>query len=293
MFASSPPRSEPASGSDAQNDVRWARGRPSLAHWIGGIVLVVVVVQLTIFFAANPNLEWTIVWRYLFDPSLLKGLQVTLTLTVTAMTVGILIGWVAALMRLSGFRLFSLSASLYLWIFRSVPALVQILFWFNLAYLLPTVKIGLPFGAVLFEAPTNQVVSAFTAAVLALGLHEGAYMAEIFRAGILSVPIGQREAARVLGLTRRQEILGIVLPQSLRFIVPPTGSQVISMLKGTSLISAIALGELLYSAQAIYNRTFEVIPLLMVVCFWYMAIVGLLSMAQSGLERHFNRGHQR
>src|SRR5690606_12603737 len=166
-----------------------------------------------------------------------------------------------------------------------------LIFWFNLAYLVPEFSFGIPFGPTLFEINTNQLITPFIAAVLGLGLCEAAYMSEVIRAGLNSVDKGQSEAARAIGLPRSKAFFRIVLPQSMRFIVPPMGSQAILLLKGTSLVSIIALSDLLHSAQTIYNRTLEVVPLLMVATLWYLIIVSIMSVLQLVLERYFNRGH--
>jgi polar amino acid transport system permease protein len=178
-------------------------------------------------------------------------------------------------------------------VFRGLPPLVQLLIWYNLAYLVPQIRIGLPFfGPELASFDTNVVISAWTAAVIALSLHEGAYMAETIRAGLLSVDPGQRDAAKALGMSERRTLFRIVLPQALRFIIPPTGSQAIALLKGTSLVSAITLGDLLHSVQLIYDRTFQVVPMLVVACFWYLLVIAILSFFQMKLERYYGRGHR-
>jgi polar amino acid transport system permease protein len=198
-------------------------------------------------------------------------------------------------MRLSPNPLVSGASWTYIWFFRGTPVLVQILFWYIVSALYPRFSIGLPFGPELTSFSANSVISTFVAGMLALGLNEGAYMAEIVRAGIISVDEGQTEAAKSLGMTRLLTMRRIVLPQAMRVIIPPTGNETISMLKTTSLVSAIALAppELLGAAQNIYDRTYEVIPLLIVASIWYLLLTTILTVGQYYLERHYARGAAR
>ena len=271
-----------------QTSTERIRPRPnpwSIVTWlIGGVVIAQVVYVLV----TNPNFEWDVVRQWLFAGSVIRGLMMTLLLTVICMVVGIVIGITLAVFRLSRNKLLQLIAATYISFFRAVPALVQLIFWYNLGALFPTLGIGLPFGGPEFVSlRTNDVISPFTAAVLGMGLAEAAFMAEIVRGGILSVPPGQTEASTALGMSRGHTFFRIVLPQAMRFIIPPTGNQVISMVKGTSLVSTIAMGELLYSVQAVYNRTFQTIPLLLVACIWYLIVTAVLYVGQMWIEAHF------
>jgi polar amino acid transport system permease protein len=196
-------------------------------------------------------------------------------------------------MRLSKNPLVTSAAWLYVWVFRGTPVLVQIIFWSFIAALYPKINLGIPFGPDFIHANANQLITPFAAAILALGLNEGAYMSEIVRAGLLSVDQGQSQAAHALGMTPMQTMRRIVLPQAMRVIIPPTGNETISMLKLTSLVSVIAYTELLYSAQLIYSRTYQTIPLLIVVSLWYLAVTSVLSVGQYHLERRFGRGAAR
>lgn len=241
---------------------------------------------------SNPNFQWPIVARYLFHKDILEGVLLTIELTVTAMLIGTVIGVVVALMGLSPNPLLSRAATLYVAAFRGVPALVQLLFWYNLAALYPMIVIGIPFGPTLFSVDANLVITPLVAANLGLGLCEGAFMAEIVRGGILSVDRGQSEAALAVGMTRGQAMRRIILPQAMRVIVPPTGNQVIGMMKHSSLASVISVTELLASAELIYTRTFETIPLLIVASLWYMALTAVLSVAQRFIETRFARGER-
>ncbi|MEU6723424.1 amino acid ABC transporter permease [Nonomuraea wenchangensis] len=273
-------------------DVAAARPRIRPLRWVTGVVLLVLVAQFAWFLVTNPRFEWPVVGKYLFDPNVLRGLGMSLLLTVIVMLLGSVLGVLLAAGRLSGFRPVAWACGAYVTVFRSIPPLLQLIFWFNLGYLLPRIPLGVPFGPTFVSWPTNSVISSLTAAVIGLTLHEAAYMAEIVRAGILAVDGGQRDAARAMGFTARQSFVKIVLPQAMRVIVPPAGSEFISLLKGTSLVSVIAMADLLYSVQVIYNRTYEIVPLLIVACAWYLVVVTALSLGQRRLERHFGKGQR-
>src|SRR3954452_11172940 len=243
--------------------------------------------------ATNPRFEWDVVGQFFTSSSILDGLRVTIELTIIAMVIGILLGVILAVMRLSANPLVAGASGLYIWFFRGTPLLVQLLFWNNISALYPKIGVGIPFGPDLFEANANALITPFIAAVLGLGLNEGAYMAEIVRAGIISVDEGQTEAAQSLGMTRLQTMQRIVLPQAMRVIVPPTGNETISMLKTTSLVSVIAVSELLYTAQQIYAVNYQTIPLLIVASIWYLAVTSVLMAGQYYVERYFGRGASR
>ncbi len=273
-------------------DVAAARPRIRPLRWVAGVVLLVFVAQFAWFVVTNPKFGWPVVGKYLFDPNILRGLGMSLLLTVIAMVLGSVFGVLLEVGRMSGFRPVVWACTVYVTVFRSIPPLVQLIFWFNLSYLLPRISLGVPFGPTFVSWPTNSVISSLTAAVIGLTLHEAAYMAEIVRAGITAVDGGQRDAARAMGFTTRQSFVKVVLPQAMRVIIPPTGSQFITVLKGTSLVSVIAMTDLLYSVQVIYNRTYEVVPLLIVACAWYLLVVISLSLGQRRLERHFGKGQR-
>jgi polar amino acid transport system permease protein len=244
--------------------------------------------------ATNPRFQWGVVGDFLFDSRILHGVRVTIELTVIAMAIGIVLGVVLAVMRISPNPLVSGGSWVYVWFFRGTPVLVQLLFWQFVSALYPKLSIGIPFGGPEFASGNaNHIITPFTAAILGLGLNEGAYMAEIVRAGILSVEEGQTEAAQSLGMTRLQTMRRIVLPQAMRVIIPPTGNETISMLKTSALVSVIAYSELLYSAQLIYAENYRQIPLLLVVSIWYLVLTTLLSIGQYYLERHYGRGASR
>ena len=219
---------------------------------------------------------------------------VTIRLTVISMAIGIVLGVGLAVMRLSPNRLVSGASWLFIWFFRGTPLLVQILFWNFISALFPTISVGVPFGGPsIIHANANSLIPTSVAVILALGLNEAAYMAEIVRAGIISVDEGQTEAAHSLGLRRLQTIARIVLPQAIRVIIPPTGNEAISMLKNTALASVVAYGELLYSVQIIYSSSFQQIPLLIVAVIWYLVMTSVLYVAQYFIERRFGRGFSR
>jgi polar amino acid transport system permease protein len=215
---------------------------------------------------------------------------VTLELTAVSMAIGVGLGTLFAVMRLSPNPLVSGASWLYIWLFRGTPVLVQILLWYNVSALYPRFSLGIPFGPQFEHFDAGSLITPFVAGMLALGLNEGAYMAEIVRAGIISVEAGQTEAAQSLGMTRLQTMRRIVLPQAMRVIIPPTGNETISMLKTTSLVSVIATTDLLYSVQLIYAVNYRTIPLLLVACIWYLIVTTVLSVGQLYLERYFGRG---
>lgn len=265
-------------------------GKIHYGRWLASSVGLLLVVLALRSIVTNPHFEWGTVGNYIVSPIILAGVTKTLEFTAIGMAIGIAIGVLVALMRLSDNFLFQTVSGIYIAIFRGTPLLVQLLFWYNIAALYPTLVLGVPFGPTLWSGSANNLITPLSAAMLGLGLNEGAYMAEIVRGGMLGVDRGQRDAALSLGMTRLQIVAQIVLPQAMRLIIPPTGNQVISMLKSTSLISILAITELLYTAQLIYSRTFETIPLLIVASIWYLAITSVLSVIQSFLERRAGRG---
>src|SRR5262245_35699374 len=262
-------------------------------RWVAAALIAIVGFAIAKSIATNPNFQWSVVGDYFTSERILDGLVVTLELTVLSMVIGITLGVLLAVMRLSANPLVSGSAWVYTWLFRGTPVLVQILFWNNISALYPSFGLSIPWGPQLGSFDANTVITPFVAALLALGLNEGAYMAEIVRAGIISVDEGQAEAASALGMTRLQTMRRIVLPQAMRVILPPTGNETISMLKTTSLVSAIAVTDLLYSGQLIYSENYRTIPLLIVVSLWYLIITTVLSIGQYFLERRYGRGKSR
>jgi polar amino acid transport system permease protein len=255
-----------------------------ITSWIGGIVLAIIAISFAHLLVANENLRWDVVASYLFAPEIMAGLGRTLLLTCLAMIIGLAAGVVLAIMRLSKNPVFRAASWAWIWFFRGVPPLVQLIFWYNLAFLIPTVSIGVPFGPTFWSWNMNDLITAFSAAILGLSLTESAYAAEMIRAGIQAVNQGQTEAAASLGMTRGQTLRRIVLPQAIRILIPPIGNDTISMLKFTSLVSVLALPDLLYSAQMIYARTYQTIPLLIVATIWYLVLSTLLTFAEHLIE---------
>ena len=262
-------------------------------RWLAAVVVLVLAAMLVHSLVTNPRFEWNVVWSYFLSSRVLAGLRVTILLTVVCMAIGIALGVILAVMRLSANPLLSGSSWVYIWFFRGTPVLVQLLVWFNLAFLFPKLSFGVPFGPSWLTGNANSLITPLTAAILGLGLNEGAYMAEIVRAGILSVEHGQTEAAQALGMSRAQTLRRIILPQAMRVIIPPTGNETISMLKTSSLASVITVTELLYSVQLIYSVNFKTIPLLIVASIWYLIVTSVLTAIQYYVERHYARGSAR
>jgi polar amino acid transport system permease protein len=241
----------------------------------------------------NSGFQWHVVGHFLFSPVILHGVVATIYLTALCQAIGIVLGVIAAVMRLSPNPIVKGASWLYIWFFRGTPLYVQILFWYNIALLFPTISLGIPFGPSFVHAHANTFVTPLVTAMLALGLNEGAYMSEIVRAGIISVDEGQTDAAQSLGMSRLQIMRLIVLPQAMRVVIPPTGNETISMLKNTSLLIAASYGELLFAAQSIYNANYRVIPLLIVASIWYLVMTSVLYVGQYFIERRYGRGFTR
>ncbi|GMA40254.1 amino acid ABC transporter permease [Mobilicoccus caccae] len=260
---------------------------------VATVLLALFVVYATWAVATNPHFEWGVVAQWLTARTMALGALLTVGLTVVSMVLGVILGVILAVMRMSGNPLLSSVSGAYIWFFRGTPLLIQLIFWFNLSALVPVLRIGLPLGGpTLYEGSVNSLVTPLFAALLGLTLNEAAYMAEIVRGGLLGVDRGQTEAASALGLGSGRTLWRIILPQAMRIIVPPTGNQVISMLKNTSLVSVLGVGELLHSAQIVYSRTFQTIPLLIVASLWYLLMTTILGIGQRYLERHFGRGQE-
>ena len=259
-------------------------------RWVSAVVLLVLVAMLVNSLVTNPAWDWPTVWKYLFSDSILRGLWLTVWVTVAAMVIGIALGVVLAVMRLSANPIVKGVSWVYIWFFRGTPVLVQIIFWVFLGQLYRFISLGIPFGPDFLYFNTTDLIPVLVGGLLALGLNEGAYMAEIVRAGITSVDAGQTEAAEALGMTRLKVMRRIVLPQAMRIIVPPTGNETISMLKTTSLLSVAAIYELFGTAQFIYGSNYKQIPLLVVASIWYLVLTSIMSVGQYFLEKRFGRG---
>src|SRR6266536_2959940 len=262
-------------------------------RWVVAVVVLVLIAMFVHSLVTNPRFEWGVLGQYFLSRRVHEGLEITILLTVVCMAIGIVLGVLLAVMRLSANPLLSGASWVYIWFFRGTPVLVQLLFWYNMAALYPRFSLGVPFGPSFVHGNANSLITALTAAILGLGLNEGAYMAEIVRAGILSVGHGQVESAQALGMTRALTMRRIILPQAMRVIIPPTGNETISMLKTSSLASTISVFELTGIVVAIYSRTFQTIPLLIVASLWYLVVTSLLTIGQFYVERYYARGHIR
>lgn len=262
--------------------------RHHIGRWISGIAVLVILALVVRSLARNPNIEWSSVGEFLTADQILKGLQVTLLLAICSFALASVLGAVCAFGRLSRNPVLRWVCLGYIWIFRSVPAIVQILFWGNIALFVPTISLSIPGGPTLFSVDSNTIFTTFVASLVALTVANGAYMAEIVRSGILSVDKGQQEAARALGLTWWSIQRRITLPQALKVMIPEAGSRYISILKETALVSVIAGGDLLTEAKGISHRNYQVIELLIVAALWYLLVTALFSLAQDYMERRVN-----
>ncbi len=263
---------------------------PRPGRWIAAVVVAVLVAMAGHAVVTNDNLHWDLVWLFLPTHHVVSGLYLTLWLTAVVTVLGLVLGAVLAVMRLSENPVLQAVSWTYVWLFRSVPLLVQLLFWFSIGALYPRLSIGIPFGPEFASADARQLISPVVAAIIGLTLHEAAFGAEIIRGGIASVDAGQVEAAKSLGLSKGRTYRRILLPQAMRAIVPAAGNLLIGTLKGTAVVSVIAVSDLLLSVQLIYNRIYQIIPLLLVATIWYVIVTSVLSVGQYYVERRFARG---
>lgn len=275
---------------DASNAVRLGRPR----QIVGAVVVAILICWVGYQLVANPAFRWPVVAEYIFSPPVLTGVQMTLFLTLLTLLLGSVLGVILAVMRLSKNPILVFGSSAYVWFFRGVPSLVQLIFWFNFASLFPSIELGIPFdGPKFLSITTNDVITPLVAALFGLGLVEAAYMGEIIRGGIMSVDAGQVDASRALGIKPFHRLWRIILPQAMRSIIPSASNQFISLLKWTSLASVVSLGELLLATQTIYNRNFQVIPLLTVAALWYLGLTSVFTLIQTRIEAYFSRGHRK
>jgi polar amino acid transport system permease protein len=262
-------------------------------RWVCSLIVLLIAASIIRSIVTDSNFQWGVVGHYLFDSRVIGGVLRTLLLTVVSMAIGIVLGVVLAIMRQSPSPLLSGASWLYIWFLRGTPLLVQIVFWNFISALYPRIALGIPFGPALIHQNANVLITTFVAAILALGLNEGAYMAEIVRAGFLAVDEGQSDAAASLGMSRLQIMRHIILPQAMRVILPPTGNETISMLKNTSLVYFIGYAELFYEVSQIYGANYEEIPLLIVASIWYLAMTSVAYVGQYFIERRYGRGFSR
>jgi polar amino acid transport system permease protein len=278
-----PPFPEPASGKVVP-----------LRHpgrWVASAAVLVVLAQAVHALITNPVFQWTAFGYWFFRPVIVQGLALTLELTGLSALFGLLGGVTLALMRLSKNPVLQAISWGYVWIFRSIPLIVLLLFLANVTALYSTLTLGIPFGPSFVRFSANDVLSFFVVAVLGLSLNEAAYAAEIVRSGIISVDQGQLEAAAALGLPRSRQYRRVILPQATRTIIPAYANQLIGLLKGTSVVYITSLLELfgVVETEASTNSG-QIIPLLMVGTVWYVILTSVLSVVQYYVERHFSRG---
>ncbi len=267
--------------------------RRSAFEYTAWIVCSLLAVGILYSVLTNPNFKWNVVARYFTHETILRGLMLTIFLTIASMVIGTLLGLVLAIMRSSSIKPIAATAGVYITLFRGTPVLVQLIFWFNIAALYPNLTIGVPFTDISTAVDINALMAPITAALIGLSLNEAAYMAEIVRGGFLSVGKGQIEAADSLGMSGSMKMRKVIIPQAMPSIIPATGNQFIGMFKETSLVSVLGVAELLQSAQLIYARTYETIPLLIVASLWYLVMTLALSYPQSLLEKKYSRSTSR
>jgi len=258
---------------------------------VSALVLGGLVVGFIVDASHRKAYGWATYRQYIFDAGVAKASLVTLELTVYSMLIAVLLGVLLAVMRQSPNPVFKAVAWTYIWIFRGTPVYVQLVFWGLLTTLYPTVMLGVPHVIDIVALPSLRDIPLFWFAVIGLGLNESAYMAEIVRAGLLSVDRGQEEAAKALGMSWSLSMRRIIIPQAMRIIIPPTGNEVISMLKTTSLVIAVPVATELYMrTRELAAITFNPIPLLLVASTWYLAYTSILMVVQHRLEQRFARG---
>ncbi|MCU7783174.1 amino acid ABC transporter permease [Lelliottia amnigena] len=278
------------------NNVEIIKVVPARYPWrtVGAIAALFVLAIVVQSVAFNPRWEWGVFARWFFNPVILEGVGQTLLLTLIGTALSVVIGGMLALARLSSSWLLSSLAWGYIWLFRSLPLIVVLIILYNFSYLYDTLSLGVPFTGITWGSfETINVLGQFSTAVVGLTLVQSAYTAEIIRGGFLGVDHGQYEAAAALGLPAWRRTLRIILPQALRTILPAGFNEIISLAKGTAMVYVLAMPELFYTIQMIYNRTQEVIPLLMVGAVWYLVITTVLSAIQHIVERGLARSERR
>jgi len=261
-------------------------------QWVSAALVLLLFAMLVNTLVTNKRFQWNVVGDYFAYGSIIRGLLLTLWLTAAVMACGFLLGIGLAAMRLSSNPVLRTLSFGYVWLVRSVPPLVQLLFWYELASLYPQLSLGIPFGHEFVTVSTAHLFTGVLAAFVGLTVDTAAFSAEIVRGGILSVERGQSEAAEALGLGRGRIFRRIVLPQAMPAIVPASGNLLIGLLKATSIVSVIAVQDLLYSVQLIYQQNFLIMPLLMVATLWYIILTTLLSIGQYFIERYYARGRR-
>lgn len=260
-------------------------------RWISALIILLLVAGLLQSLFTNPNFRWDIVGTYILDVKVVQGVGWTLLLTVASMVLAIVLAILLAVMRQSDNPVFRWSSWVWVWFFRGTPVYTQLVFWGLVTVLYPAFTLGIPFGPELFSYALSDPSKGLIPAILGLGLNESAYLAEIFRAGLKSVDRGQQEAAEALGMSKGKIMWRIILPQAMRIIVPPTGNETIGMLKTTSLVLAVPFTlDLTFATNALANRIYLPIPLLIVAAFWYLLVTSILMVGQHYLEAYYGRG---
>jgi polar amino acid transport system permease protein len=261
-------------------------------RWIAVALILIFAVQAAHGLAFNPNFHWATYFEYIFSPFVIRGVGWTLLLTVVAMAIAIPLALALVIMRESGNPILRSASWFWVWFFRGTPVYTQLAFWGLFAVLFPRISLTIPFGPELLSIDSRWIVTPAIAAIVGLSFNESAYLAEIFRAGFRAIDRGQTEAAQAIGMSQGKIWTRILIPQAMRTIIPPTGNETIGMLKMTSLVLAVPFTlDLMFATNAIANRTYLPVPLLLVAASWYLAITSVLMVGQYYLERHFGRGH--
>ncbi|MEE9094801.1 amino acid ABC transporter permease [Pseudarthrobacter phenanthrenivorans] len=260
-------------------------------RWVSAIIILLLVAGFLQSLFTNPNFRWDVVGTYILDVKVVQGVGWTLLLTVASMVLAIVLAILLAVMRQSDNPVFRWTSWVWVWFFRGTPVYTQLVFWGLVTVLYPAITLGIPFGPELFSYALSDPSKGLIPAILGLGLNESAYLAEIFRAGLKSVDKGQQEAAEALGMSKGKIMWRIILPQAMRIIVPPTGNETIGMLKTTSLVLAVPFTlDLTFATNALANRIYLPIPLLIVAAFWYLLVTSVLMVGQHYLEAYYGKG---
>lgn len=285
------PSNAPASGGDPVPNRIHARPVPRPGRLVAAAVVLVLAAMAANALITNENFRWDVVWLYLRDVVVIRGVMWTLILTFASMAIAVVLAVTLAMMRRSDNPVMRWVSWAWIWFFRGTPIYTQLIFWGLLAVLYPRLSLGIPFGPEFFSFRTDDVLTAFWLALFGLAFNESAYLAEIVRAGLTSVDPGQTEAAKALGMKDGKIMRRVILPQAMRVIVPPTGNETISMLKTTSLVVAVPLTfELTYATSVMGNRQFLTIPFLVIAALWYLLITSILMVGQHYLEQYYGRG---
>jgi polar amino acid transport system permease protein len=277
-------------------------------RWVAVVLLAILAAKVLGILISNPAFDWNFIGQAMIQSPVIHGLLLgTLLGTVCAMVGAVTLGVILAVMRLSENPVLSFAAAAYVWFFRAIPRYVLLFMMGALGALWPTstggLGLGVPFGPEIMQAlglhgkltflhlDANQVFSGLLGGIIGLALSEAAYMAEIARAGILSVDDGQREAACALGMSNVLAMRRVVLPQAMRVIVPPTGNETIAMVKDTTLMTAIpVITELFFQLSTIGAREFQTFGTTVAATIWYLIICSILMYVQMHIERYFGRG---